>query len=148
MPETNDSERKFTVAKEVAEQIWREQQLTGSRMNWNLTFQSFLVAAFILSFRDGIEPRIAFLLRGLLCLAGFFVALATLFSVQASHIQRDYLKAIWGELYLRRDLYIYPRPFADYGTSRRGRSVAIHILVVLLVMWGMFLLIAIAAAAG
>jgi hypothetical protein len=144
----DEDERKFKVAKEIAEQIWREQQLTGSRMTWNLTFQTFLVAAFVVTFgQQNINAHFAALLRIAVCTTGFSVALVTRASVQASQEQRDYLKRLWSKLYSHPDIYGYPRPFAEYQHSEAGRRTPAKILLALLILWIAFALLALAAYA-
>jgi hypothetical protein len=144
-PDDKDDERRFRAGKEVAEQIWREQQLTNSRMMWNLTFQSFMLAAFILTFGQNNDVRFALALRLVICLAGFLVALVTRWSVVASQNQRDFLKGVWSALYPEPDHYAYPRPFAEYQHSLLGRRAPAEILSVLMSLWVFFFGLAIAA---
>ena len=144
-PGDKDDERRFRAGKEVAEQIWREQQLTNSRMTWNLTFQSFMLAAFILTFGQNNDARFGLALRLVICVAGFFVALVTRWSVIASQNQRDFLKGIWSGLYPTPDLYAYPRPFAEYQHSLLGRRAPAKILSALMSLWLVFFVLAIAA---
>jgi len=120
-PDQEDDERRFKVAKEVAEQIWREQQLTNSRMTWNLTFQSFMLTAFTVTFGQNNDPTLALLLRASVCIAGIAVAWLTREAVLASQRQRDFLKGIWHSLHPDPDLHAYPRPFAESRESARGR---------------------------
>jgi hypothetical protein len=138
-------ERNFKIGKEVAEQIWREQQLTGSRMTWNLTFQSFMLASFVLTFGQSVDATFALVLRTAICVASFVVALVTKSSVLASQEQRDYLKTIWRGIYPEPDpgLFAYPRPFAGYKHSQLGRRAPAKILSVLLFLWGFFLILAV-----
>lgn len=139
----------FDFAEEAAEQIWREQQLTGSRLSWNLTFQGFLFAAYGIVFaRSPVAPLVTYLLWTLAG-AGIIVAVATYLSVHASQIQRDYLKRIWEKLYrdeLQHDApegsdpiaRFYPRYFSIGPVSSKGRGAPIVILGTVGCMWVIF----------
>ena len=144
MLEDVQDEHRFKIGKEVAEQIWREQQLTSSRMTWNLTFQSFMLTSFVITFGQSVDVMFALILRILIAAAGFFVALVAIYSVRASQAQRDHLKKIWSDLYPSPDIYAYPRPFAEYKHSQLGRRAPAKILVVLMILWGCLLILAIA----
>ena len=134
----SEEQKRFRIGKEVAEQLWREQQLTNCRMTWNLTFQSFMLAAFVVTFAQKIYPVWALSLRLCLCLAGLFVAMVTRSSVNASHDQRDYLKLVWKNLYPVKDFFGYPRPFADAQASVMGRRAPSKILLTLICLWRVF----------
>ncbi|WP_133255955.1 hypothetical protein [Rhodopseudomonas palustris] len=137
----DDYERRFAVAKEIAEQIWREQQLTNSRMIWNLTLQGFLLTGFILTFTQSNQIANVIqltVLRASLSLAGFFAALETRNSILASQEQRAHLRKIWTELYPQPDQFSYPRPFAETSHSALGRRAPQTISLILLVLWALF----------
>lgn len=143
-----EEERTFKVAKEVAEQIWREQQLTSSRMTWNLTFQSFMLAAMTVTFVQAADPVLAVALRLSVSIAGLVVAGVTLQAVKASAVQRNDLKEIWKKLYQPHpdatvDLYAYPRPFANDRHSKRARRSPANIVYALLFLWVVFIVLAV-----
>jgi hypothetical protein len=137
----------------VAEQLWREQQLTGSRMTWNLTFQGFTLAAFVVTFGQTIDAHFAVLLRIAVCVAGAMVAFWTYSAVLASQEQRSYLKKIWyklcqPDLLVEPDEYAYPRPFARDKHSKLGRRAPARILLTLMALWTIFLCLAVGSYFG
>jgi hypothetical protein len=139
-----DDKRKFEIGTEIAEQIWREQQLTSNRMTWNLTFQGFLFAAFsvvsVTSFTSvtslvAIPGASRMFLQLVIALGGIAVGQATKHSIRASQLQRDYMKEIWRKLYNPPTLASYPRPFSVNLESDRGRHSATMIIRTILCMW-------------
>lgn len=136
-PEPED-ERKFKIAEAVADQVWREQQLTSNRMTWNLTFQGFLFAAFSFTFSSLANatpslPRV--FLQIVIAIGGFSVSQATSHSILASQLQRDFMKDIWKQLYDPATLTSYPRPFSVNPESDRGRRSATSIIKTIQYMW-------------
>lgn len=90
-----DENQQGQVAAAVAAQIQAEQQLVAARLNWNLTFQGFMIASYALvATADGSAPARQFI-HGTITVAGFFVAAATLAGIVASSRQSNYLKEHW-----------------------------------------------------
>lgn len=130
------------VAEAVATQIAVEQNLVAARLNWNLTFQGFMIASYALvATADGSAPARKFI-HTTITLAGFVVALATLFGVLAASQQSKYLKDHW-LLHLGENS-IYPRPFSVGKGSLWGRLPARVMCGALMAMW----IVLLAAGAG
>jgi len=137
-----DENQQGQVAAAVAAQIQAEQQLVAARLNWNLTFQGFMIASYALvATADGSAPARQFI-HGTITVAGFFVAAATLAGIVASSRQSNYLKEHWLRV-LGADS-IYPRPFASGNGSLLGRLPARVICWALMLMW----VVLMAAGAG
>jgi hypothetical protein len=130
-----DDKRKFEIGTEIAEQIWREQQLTSNRMTWNLTFQGFLFAAFSVTNLIAIPSASRMFLQLVIALGGISVGQATKHSIRASQLQRDFMKEIWRRLYNPPTPASYPRPFSVNLESERGRHSATTIIRTTLCMW-------------
>jgi len=133
-----DDEQRFKLANIAAEQLWREQQLTSSRMGWNLQFQGFLFAAFIFSFGSSVPRQFGTDIRLVIAISGSIISGATFFSVRASQLQRDFMKKIWMDLYPTPGLSSYPRPFAQKGISKAGRYAPNFILFTIIGVWVSF----------
>jgi hypothetical protein len=151
--ETFDQDRRrFEVAGIVAEQIWREQELTSKRLNWNLTLQGFLLAAFAFAFGERTHPNAIFVIEITLTIAGISVAFLTLLSVMASQAQRDYMKRVWRDLFnITNDseinsnqiLTVYPRPYSVNRYSKRARFAIQAFLAVMIVLWATLFILSI-----
>jgi len=122
----------YEIEKAIAEQLAVEQGLRATRMNWNLTFQGFMVAAFALVASEDLTPA-RFLLEIIICVAGFFVALATYLGVKAAQIQSGKLKRHWQSVVASDSPY--PKPFSDDFGSRLGRMPTVIICGTTMLMW-------------
>jgi hypothetical protein len=130
-------EREAAVAQAIAIQIGVEQQHMAARMNWNLTFQGFMIASYALvATADGSAPARNFI-QATITLAGFAVSLATLFGVLAASRQSSYLKSHW--MHVLGEDCIYPRPFSVGKGSLWGRLPSRGICIALMIMWAVLL---------
>ena len=121
------------VATAVADQLAAERELVASRLNWNLTFQGFMIASYALvATADASEPARQ-IIQAAISISGFFVAAATLAGVLAASGQSDYLKRHW--LKVMGEDSIYPRPFSVSRGSLLGRLPPRVICIALMGMW-------------
>jgi hypothetical protein len=127
-----DQQQRFAFAEAIAEQIWREQTLTHNRMNWNLVFQGFMVAAFATLAAATPTPSLV-VIQLVTCGAGLLVAVFTWLGLGASERQRKYLKELFAEL--SQEPINFPRPYAVGGGSLLGRAPAHGVLWALIAMW-------------
>jgi hypothetical protein len=126
-------EREAAIANAIAAQIGTEQQLMAARMNWNLTFQGFMIASYALvATAEGSAPARE-LIQGSIIAVGFLVALATLFGVLAASRQSSYLKEHWTRV-LGSDS-VFPRPFSIGRGSLWGRLPSRGICASLMLLW-------------
>jgi hypothetical protein len=133
-----NTDRKFEMARAVAEQIHVEQSLVATRMTWNLTFQGFMIASYALIAAAETSEPTKIWVQIIICLAGFVVAGSTWAGVNAASRQSSFLKAHWSENEL--DASGYPRPFSIEGGARLGRLPPRIICFTIGTMW--FLLVA------
>ena len=126
------SASKFEIEEAISRQIGVEQGLRSTRMNWNLTFQGFMVAAFALVAAEELTPA-RFALELIICGAGFAVALATWFGIRAAQMQSNLLKTHWRK-HVPADSP-YPVPFSLEGGSKLGRLPTAMICGTTMVMW-------------
>lgn len=116
----------------VGKQIEVELSLSATRMNWNLTFQGFMIAGYaLLSTADGATPS-RLVLQITIALAAFGTTIGTLMGLYASGMQRQYLKDIWRDNGL---YHCFPAPFSNDTGSQLGRHAARSICCALLLMW-------------
>lgn len=126
-------ERKFAIAQAVAKQIETEQGLTANRLNWNLTFQGFMLASYALvATAETSDPNRDWV-HAIIIAAGIIVSLATLLGVHASRMQSSDLKVFWNESGL--DETGHPRPFSRKEISMIGRLPPYLICGVVAIMW-------------
>lgn len=138
----------------IAEQIWREQQLVSTRMQWNFTFQAFLAGIYVFA-GSNLDDLARLSVQVILSVAGFLVALFCLWGVKAAQEQSTRLKKHWAFEFHKAppdevgDCAIgqgaFPQPFSTSKGSRRGRFASRGVCRVLMGMWGAMLLLAIAA---
>jgi len=139
----------------IAEQIWREQQLVSTRMQWNFTFQAFLAGIYVYAGSE-LDPWQGMLVQGVLCTTGFFVSLFCLLGVLAAQKQSSRLKEHWvaefhphphpmdaGDCDIKRGAF--PQPFSSKSGSSRGRFASRGVCYALMFMWVMLLGIAVGA---
>ncbi|MDZ4371602.1 MAG: hypothetical protein U1C74_09310 [Phenylobacterium sp.] len=132
---SEDAERDywFKVAEAVAHQITAEQNLVSARLNWNLTFQGFMIASYALvSTADVSSPKRS-LIQFTIIVAGLVVTAATLAGVMASAAQRSALRKHWQDVVA--DRTDFPRPFVEGGNTLLGRSPAFVICITIIAMW-------------
>lgn len=121
------------VSDAVGKLIEAEQRLVATRVNWNLTFQGFMIAAFALvSTAQTSDPK-KFWLHMVIACVGIVIAWTTLIGVKAAGLQIDYLKAHWERVV--RDDSVHPRPFSSPAGSVSGRSPPKIICWALMLMW-------------
>lgn len=121
------------VAAAVADQLAAERELVASRLNWNLTFQGFMIASYALvATADASEPARQ-VIQSAITMSGLVVAGATLAGVRAASRQSDYLKQHWFKV-MGEDS-IFPRPFSVSTGSRLGRLPPRVICGALMAMW-------------
>ena len=121
------------VATYVAEQLAAERELVSTRLNWNLTFQGFMIASYALvATAEASEPA-RLIIQSAITISGFIVAAATLAGVLAASRQSDYLKKHW--VRVMGEESIYPRPFSTGSGSRIGRLPPRVICAALMLMW-------------
>lgn len=126
-------DRKFAIAQAIAKQIELEQGLTANRLNWNLTFQGFMLASYALvATAETSDPNRDWV-HAIIITAGVVVSLATLLGVHASRMQSSDLKAFWLENGL--DETGHPRPFSRKEVSAVGRLPPYLICGVVALMW-------------
>ncbi|CAL4867096.1 hypothetical protein MMA231_01346 [Asticcacaulis sp. MM231] len=132
-------EQKLAIANTIAEQIFREQSLTANRMNWNLTFQGFMIAAFALVAAAELTQPARIWLEVAICVAGSVVAGVTIVGIRAAQTQSSYLKNEFRRQFMLNEFvkpdFPYPRPFSADRNSKNARFVSISILGVLILMW-------------
>ena len=129
---------KFKIAQAVADQIAVEQNLRANRMNWNLTFQGFMMAAFALVAAEKMnQARIS--LEVLICFAGAAVAYATWQGIEAAQRQSTALKKYWNDLNLSESMF--PVPFSVGIGEEQGRAPTFYICMTTIFMWVVLLLI-------
>ena len=120
------------IAGAIAEQIKVEQELSSRRLNWNLTFQGFMIASYALVATaeryEAAHPWIQLVIVS----AGAFVSWYTLKGLRASWGQRDFVKSFWSD-----DLEAsgIPRPFSKGPVSVDGRLPARRICEIIVGMW-------------
>jgi hypothetical protein len=141
-PPALDAETEYRVSEAIAKQIEVEQGLVATRLNWNLTFQGFMVASYALvATADASAPARNFI-HVTITLVGFVVALATLMGILASSRQSTYLKQHWDNIFSKGT--IYPRPFSSGDGSKLGRIPSRALCGALMFMW----LVLLAAGSG
>ena len=121
------------VAAAVAAQLAAERELVSARLNWNLTFQGFMIASYALVATAQASEPARQIIQSAITISGFVVAGATLVGVLAASRQSDYLKNHWMRV-LGEDS-VYPRPFSASGGSRLGRLPPRVICIALMAMW-------------
>lgn len=137
----------------IAEQIWREQQLVSTRMQWNFTFQGFLAGIYVFA-GSSLDDVPRSLVQGVLSASGFLVALFCMFGVMAAQRQSTRLKRHWvtefhqvprpadpGKSDIRRGAF--PQPFSTSRGSISGRFASLGVCGVLMAMWLAMMAIAI-----
>lgn len=124
---------KVEIAKAIGAQIGVEQSLVASRLNWNLTFQGFMIASYALVATAATTAPSRDLIQNIIIAAGVVVSLATLLGILASRGQSSYLKKFWMEEGI--DASGFPRPFSQSGGSFLGRIPPILICVTIIAMW-------------
>ena len=120
------------IADVVREQIAAEQNLSASRLTWNLTFQGFTIAGYALVATADASAPARTVVQSLIALVSIVIAFATLRGLVASQRQRAYLKRVWKENGLSS---YYPEPFADSLGSALGRAPSTWMCLVLIAMW-------------
>lgn len=126
------SEDLHRVATMVADQIAAEQTLTATRMTWNLTFQGFTIAGFILVATAEASAPSRLFVQFLIAVVSATVTYATIAGIIASQQQRSYLRKFWQN----NDLSSYFRePFSVSSGSALGRRSALWMCWALLGMW-------------
>ena len=130
---------KVEIAKAIAAQIGFEQGLVAARLNWNLTFQGFMIASYALVATAATTAPSRELIQSIIISAGVVVSLATLLGILASRNQSSYLKKFWEKQGV--DASGFPRPFADSSGSFLGRIPPILICVTIIAMWLSLLII-------
>lgn len=128
-------DRMFKTAEAIAEQVWREQQLSSMRMTWNLSFQGLAMAAFVLTMRPDIQIAQKLVVQLLIAMSGAVVAIATLVNVRASQEQRDRLRQSWERLNASNDPLAFPCPFSEKRGSSRARTATQGILWTATALW-------------
>lgn len=146
---------RLQLANSIAEQIWREQQLVSTRMQWNFTFQAFLAAIYVfagsnLKNFEQLSVQIA------LAVVGFTVSLFCFWGIIAAQSQSTRLKKHWANEFCRSPpddpglcqitRGAFPQPFSDTQNSRRGRYASRGVCIALMIMW--FALAAIASVSS
>lgn len=127
----DDDDRRF-LAEFISNQIEVEQNLSSSRMTWNLTFQGFTIAGYaLLATADGASPA-RFWMQFLVASVSIVIAFATWRGITASQQQRAYLRRTWTETGLNQH---FPQPFSAPSGSRLGRSPPVWMCCSLIVMW-------------
>ena len=121
------------VAAYVAEQLAAERDLISSRLNWNLTFQGFMIASYALVATAAASQPAKHVIQSAITISGFIVAAATLAGVVAASRQSDYLKKHWFRVIGEES--IYPRPFSKGAGSKIGRLPPRVICGALMLMW-------------
>lgn len=128
-----DQAFKFRVAEAVAQQIAAEQTLVAARLNWNLTFQGFMIASYALVAAAPTTSPTREVIQITIIFAGVIVALATLAGLRAASEQSNYLRQHWAR-FVGADSH-YPRPFAEGRGKLSGRLPSRVICGALILMW-------------
>jgi hypothetical protein len=128
----------------IAEQIWREQQLVSTRMQWNFTFQAFLAGIYVFA-GSNLDDLPRFLVQSVLGLVGLVVTVLSLFGVRAAQRQSTRLKEHWllefhpDPPHEAGDCNIcggaFPQPFSSTNGSIWGRSSSIGVCYAMMAMW-------------
>ena len=158
-----ESDETLNIANYIAEQIWREQSLTANRMNWNLTFQGFMMAAFALVATSENSAPTRWILEGVIALAGGCIAWFTLEGIKASETQRNTIKGAWWKNFkpsnaketeppepvpaveASLEQFMLPAPYSEPSVSGQGRSAPRWICWVVMVMWGVLCVLILAS---
>ena len=146
--EGKDYTNRLQLFNVIAEQIWREQQLVSTRMQWNFTFQAFLAGIYVFA-GSNLDDLPRFLVQMVLSLVGLAVTVLSLFGVRAAQRQSTRLKEHWlvefhpdpphyaGDCNIQGGAF--PQPFSSTSGSIWGRSSSIGVCFALIVMWAAML---------
>ncbi len=121
------------VAAAIASELAAERELVATRLNWNLTFQGFMIASYALVATAEASDPARNTIQLAITTSGFVVAAATLAGVLAASRQSDYLKRHW--IKIMGEDSIYPRPFSTSKGSWLGRLPPRVICGCLMAMW-------------
>lgn len=135
---------RLQVANSISEQIWREQTLVSTRMQWNFTFQAFLAGIYVFA-GSSLDGWTKVLVQTVLALEGLCVSLFCLLGAIAAQRQSTRLKIHWmnefhpmppkdpGECNIVRGAY--PQPFSDSKGSKIGRFASRGVCIAIMAMW-------------
>lgn len=151
-PTKTDFDERMAVHTALSEQIWREQNLVSVRMTWNLTFQGMLVAIYVFA-GSQLEGRTSSIVQAILGLSGLAVGWAVFRGVAAAQDQSGRLKAHWVNEFGREGMTVdncdikdgpFPQPFSPKGLSQQGRGASRGICYILIGLWVVLTLLAVA----
>ncbi len=126
-------EDQYRVVDAISRQFEIEQGLIASRLNWNLTFQGFMIASYALVATAETSDPARFWIHGVITLVGFLVAASTWAGIEASSRRTSALRGHWFRVVGADSPF--PRPFSERGGSLMGRLPPRFICGSLILMW-------------
>ncbi|MBO6902961.1 MAG: hypothetical protein JJ864_16605 [Rhizobiaceae bacterium] len=126
-------EDEYRIVEAISRQFEIEQRLIASRLNWNLTFQGFMIASYALVATAETSDPARFWIHGVITLVGLLVAASTWSGIEASSMRTTALRQHWFRVVGADSPF--PRPFSERGGSLMGRLPPRALCASLILMW-------------